>query len=82
VETGRTITYENIEPETLRQGLLAAGVPTDYANFLITILGFLAQGYAEQTTQNVRELLGREPIRLEQYARDMREAWKPVRKAA
>ena len=78
---GRKIVYEEIEPGTLRQGLLAGGVPADYAEFLIVILGFLAQGYAERTTGEVKRLLGREPIAFEQYARDNRTAWK-VAKAA
>ena len=81
-ETGREIRYQEIAPDDLRKGLLAAGVPPDYAEFLLVILGFLAQGYAERKTEAVRELLGREPIRFEQYARVQRDAWKPVRKAA
>ena len=81
-ETGRKITYEEIAPDVLRKGLLAAGVPADYAGFLLVILGFLAQGYAERTTGSVRELLGREPIAFRQYARDHRAAWNPTRKAA
>ena len=78
---GRKIVYEDIEPGTLRQGLLAGGVPADYAEFLVAILGFLAQGYAERTTGEVERLLGRKPIAFEQYARDNRTAWK-VAKAA
>ena len=81
-ETGRKISYEEIAPDVLRQGLLAGGVPPDYAEFLLVILGFLAQGYAQRKTSSVNELLGREPIRFEQYARDHRAAWNPVRKAA
>ncbi|HUP98664.1 MAG TPA: NAD(P)H-binding protein [Usitatibacter sp.] len=81
-ETGRRISYEEITPDVLRKGLLAAGVPADYVEFLLVILGFLAQGYAERKTSAVSELLGREPIRFGQYARDHRSAWNPVRKAA
>jgi uncharacterized protein YbjT (DUF2867 family) len=81
-ETGRSIAYQEIEPDVLRKGLLAGGVPADYAEFLLVILGILKQGYAERTTDAVRELLGREPIRFEQYARDQRAAWNPVRRAA
>ena len=73
--TGRRIVFEDIEPGVLRSGLLAAGLPADYVEFLLAILVFLKQGYAERTTTAVRELLGREPIRFEQYARDNRGAW-------
>ena len=73
--TGRRVTFENVDPELLRKGLLAGGVPGDYTEFLLTILGFLEQGYAERTTGAVKELLGREPIRFEQYAREHRTVW-------
>ena len=73
--TGRTVRFEDIDPAILRKGLLAGGVPADYAEFLLVILDYLKQGYAERTTGAVKELLGREPIRLEQYAREHRAAW-------
>ena len=76
--TGRRIVYQEIEPKVLRDGFVAAGVPADYADFLIAILGYLKQGYAAPTTDAVKKLLGREPIAFQQYARDERAAWKPV----
>lgn len=73
--TGRRVVFEDIEPGVLRSGLLSAGLPADYVEFLLAILVFLKQGYAERTTTAVRDLLGREPIRFEQYARENRSAW-------
>ena len=81
-ETGRTITYQDIDPDVLRKGLLAGGVPADYTEFLLVILGFLKQGYAERTTGEVKALLGREPVSFAQYARNARAAWEPQRKVA
>jgi len=81
-ETGRTIGYQDIDPDVLRKGLLAGGVPADYTEFLLVILGFLKQGYAERTTGDVKRLLGREPRSFAQYAKDARAAWNPVRNAA
>ena len=81
-ETGRAIRYEEISPDTLRQGLLAGGVPADYTEFLLVILDFLKQGYAERTTGEVKRLLGREPGSFAQYAREARAAWNPIRNAA
>jgi uncharacterized protein YbjT (DUF2867 family) len=72
---GRSITYEDIDPAILRQGLLTSGLPADYIEFLLVILGFLKQGYNERTTDGVQKLLGRDPIRFEQYARDYRAEW-------
>lgn len=79
--SGREIAYQEIAPETLRQGLVAGGVPADYADFLVAILGLLKQGYAERTTEEVKRLTGREPIAFEQYARDNAQAWKVARAA-
>jgi uncharacterized protein YbjT (DUF2867 family) len=42
--TGKSVVYQNIEPATLKQGLLAAGVPEDYSDFLVLIFGYLAEG--------------------------------------
>jgi uncharacterized protein YbjT (DUF2867 family) len=81
-ETGRAIRYEDIDPAVLRKGLLAGGVPADYAEFLLVILGFLKQGYAERTTDTVEKLIGRKPIAFSRYARDARAAWNPARAAA
>ncbi len=80
--TGRRIVYQEIEPRALRDGFVAAGVPADYADFLIAILGYLKQGYAAPITDAVKKLLGREPIAFRQYARDERAAWKPALAAA
>lgn len=73
--TGLPITYQEIAPDVLRQGLLAGGVPTDYAEFLILILGFLREGYNAGVNGNVKLILGREPIRLAQYAQDYKKSW-------
>lgn len=72
---GRTIRYEEITPDTMRAGLLAAGLPADYAEFMVTILGYFKLGYSERTTDAVQEITGRAPRTFEAYARDYREAF-------
>jgi uncharacterized protein YbjT (DUF2867 family) len=72
---GRTITYAGIEPEAMREHLLAAGLPPPYADFLLLILGFFKAGYAERITDAVARITGRAPRRFEDYARDHRAAW-------
>jgi uncharacterized protein YbjT (DUF2867 family) len=73
--TGREIRYEEIPPEAMKQGLLGAGLREDYADFLLMIFGFLAQGYNAGLTTSVRDLLGREPGSFERYAADHKAAW-------
>lgn len=68
--TGRKIEYVDIPPADLKKGLLAAGLPTDYADFLLMILGFLKEGYNAGVNENVKNILGRAPISFERYAQD------------
>ncbi|TXC65188.1 NAD-dependent epimerase/dehydratase family protein [Piscinibacter aquaticus] len=73
-ETGRDIRYQEITPEAMLEGLLQAGLPNDYAEFLVLILGFFKAGYAERTTDAVQAITGRAPRRFADYARDHRSA--------
>jgi len=73
--TGKRITYQEIQPSDLKAGLLAAGLREDYANFLILLFGFLAEGYNAGVTSDVKLVLGREPIPFSKYAEDYRKAW-------
>jgi len=67
---GREISYAEISVDEFRQGLLGAGLPADYAGFLVMIMGFLRQGYNERRTEAVHQILGRAPRGFEVYARD------------
>jgi uncharacterized protein YbjT (DUF2867 family) len=73
--TGRKITYENISAAAMLEALLGAGVNRPYAEFLNMILDFFRQGYAERTTNSVREILGRDPIRFKKYVEDYQKSW-------
>jgi uncharacterized protein YbjT (DUF2867 family) len=74
-ETGRTIRYQDIPPQDMLAGLLGAGLPKPYAEFLIVILGYFKAGYSERTTDAVQVITGQAPRSLEQYAKDYRSAW-------
>jgi uncharacterized protein YbjT (DUF2867 family) len=68
--SGRKISYQEITPEQFQSGLLGAGLPKDYAQFLGAIMGFLKEGYSERATSSVKDITGRAPRSLEQYAND------------
>lgn len=74
-ETGRDIRYQPISPEDMLQGLLGAGLPRPYAEFLVLILGYFAAGTAERRTDAVQRITGRAPRRFEAYAREFRAQW-------
>ncbi|MBL8306211.1 MAG: SDR family oxidoreductase [Rubrivivax sp.] len=73
--TGKAIGFTDITPEAMLQGLLGAGLPKDYAEFLVLILGYFKAGYAERTTDAVQQITGQAPRSIEQYAQDYRSAW-------
>ena len=72
---GRPIGYQDIPPEAMRSALLGAGLPADYTDFMLLILGYFKAGYSERTTNAVQQITGRAPRTLAQYAADHRSAW-------
>jgi uncharacterized protein YbjT (DUF2867 family) len=73
--TGQAVSYEDIAPAELKRGLVAAGLPVDYVDFLVLIFGFLKAGYNERRTNTVQEILGRAPLSFQQYAEENKKAW-------
>lgn len=74
--TGKEITYQEISAEDLKKGLLAAGVPADYTEFLLMIFGFLKEGYNAGLTPHVKNLTRKNPRSIEEYAQDYKTFWK------
>lgn len=73
--TGKAIGFTDITPEAMREALLGAGLPQDYAEFLVLILGYFKAGYAERTTDAVQRITGQAPRSFERYAQDYRAHW-------
>ncbi|WP_395668131.1 SDR family oxidoreductase [Rhodoferax sp.] len=73
--SGKPIGFTDIPPEAMLTALKEAGLPQDYAEFLLVILGYFKAGYAERTTDHVREITGQAPRTLAQYAKDYKASW-------
>ncbi|TGL64319.1 NAD(P)H-binding protein [Leptospira sarikeiensis] len=73
--TGLKIGYEDISPETFKSGLLEAGLPEDYASFMVFIAGALKEGHASPILNTVKEITGKEPISFDQYAEENKKVW-------
>jgi uncharacterized protein YbjT (DUF2867 family) len=71
---GRPVRHDDISPAEFTQRMLAAGMPGHYAEFMTALYGFVKAGYVAVTTPAVEQVLGREPIRLAQYAQDYKAA--------
>lgn len=72
---GKPIGFTDITPDAMLQGLVGAGLPLAYAEFLVLILGYFKAGYAERTTDAVKQITGHAPRTIEQYAQDYRASW-------
>lgn len=73
--SGRSIGYTDIPEDAMRQGLLSAGLPADYTEFMLVILGAFKAGHAARTTDAVQRITGRSPISMQAYAQDFRHVW-------
>jgi uncharacterized protein YbjT (DUF2867 family) len=74
-ETGKQIVFEDITPEAMLPGLLGAGLPKAYAEFLLVILGYFKAGYSARIEGSVETITGKKPIAFAAYAKDYRAAW-------
>lgn len=68
--TGKPVSYQEIQPEELKAGLLQAGLPKDYAELLLVLFSYLRAGYASAVNGNVESITGHKPSPLAKYAAD------------
>jgi len=71
---GRPLRHEDVSADTFKANMFAAGMPGHYVEFLAALYGFVKAGYTATVTDEVKQVLGRDPIRLAQYAQDYKAA--------
>ena len=71
----KPISYIALSEQDARAGMQKEGWPAESVEFMLGLFARVREGYAEEVTSDVREVLGREPILFEQYARDYAEIW-------
>ncbi|TGL85515.1 NAD-dependent epimerase/dehydratase family protein [Leptospira congkakensis] len=74
--SGKTIGYVDVNPKVFESSLVSAGLPKDYAAFLVMIAGALKDGFASPIVDTVKTLTGKDPISFGQYAKENADAWK------
>jgi uncharacterized protein YbjT (DUF2867 family) len=67
---GAPVEYVDAPEEAARQGLEASGMPGWLVEHLVGVFGLIRSGAFERTTDAVRELTGREPRTIADFARD------------
>lgn len=74
--SGREIRYVAVDDPSFIKSLVDAGVPSDLAQYLAMLFGFVRKGATAAISPAVEELSGRPPLTLKQYAHDHASAWK------
>jgi uncharacterized protein YbjT (DUF2867 family) len=74
--TGRPVAYVAITPEQFREGALAQGLPEWLVSALERLNELAVSGDAEEVTEDVRRVGGREPKTFDEFARDHAKAFR------
>ena len=72
----REINYVAIDDSAFRDALASAGWLPEQVDFMAGLFYIVRQGWTAPVSPVVNEILGREPIALQQYAFDHADAWK------
>ena len=67
---GREVKYVDLPPEQLKAGMLGAGVPEFYADWLLDLNRYFKEGGLSRVTDDVKRISERDPITFDQYARE------------
>jgi uncharacterized protein YbjT (DUF2867 family) len=73
--TGKQIAYKSLSDEDFRAQATAEHWPVPVIEIMSWLYGTVRSGWTEETTPTVKQLLGREPMSLEQYAADHKKDW-------
>ena len=74
---GRRIACVDLAPADLKTGMLTAGVPGWYADNILDLLRYYAEGDPARVTDGVRQVTGREPIAFDRFLADHLGAFQP-----
>ncbi len=72
---GREIRYAPISDADCLAALRSAGWSSDQADLFVSLHHVVRAGWAEATSDTVRQVLGRDPIRFDDYAREHAASW-------
>ena len=73
---GKTFEYVNLTPDEAKARIIAAGAPEWRAEAWVKLAGMMSMGIAAMVTPAVKDVLGREPRSIDQFAKDFATALK------
>jgi len=75
---GRTVEYLALTQEQLKQAMQSMGMPPWQVEALAELAAYYTEGPGARVTGDVREVLGREPIRFDQFLKDNAASFAPA----
>lgn len=66
---GRPITFVDVPAEAAKEGMLKTGMPEEYADALLNLLGAIRAGHGDIVTNTFEELTGHKPATFEDWLR-------------
>ena len=76
--TGRAVTYVDVTDEDARRAMIADGLPPMVADAIVAIFAAQRAGSMVSTTETIRDLTGRAPRTITDFARDYAGAFRPA----
>ncbi|MEO8501556.1 MAG: SDR family oxidoreductase [Vicinamibacteria bacterium] len=67
---GKKVNYVAVSDEAAKAGMLGAGIPEFYADYLIDLSQFYRKGGAARVTTAVKDVTGKNPVAFEDFVRD------------
>ncbi len=67
---GRPISHISLSPADLKNGMLAEGMPEEIADRMLDLERYYREDQASLITNDIKQVIGRDPRRFAQYARD------------
>lgn len=74
-ELRREIEYNSISEELFEKRLKTAGWPASTIEGTMQLCSHVKNGETEESTEDIKNILGREPIRFEQFIKDFADNW-------
>jgi uncharacterized protein YbjT (DUF2867 family) len=72
---GRTVKYVDVPPDAAGRAMTGAGMPQWQADAILELYALMREGKFDYATDTVKEVSGRDPIPIEQFVRDHRDAF-------
>ena len=73
---GKPVKYVDLPPDKAKAGMMAMGMPDWRADAWVKLGGMIAMGKADMATPAVKDILGREPHNIDQFAAEYAQAFR------